>query len=546
MSLRIGLDFDNTVIRYDAVFHRLAVRRGWLPARPPLTKEKVKDLLLAADGDDRRWQALQAEAYGREILAASFFPGCRAFLRRAAAAGHEVFIVSHKSKTSHFDRSVKLRDWALRWLKSNARGLIEPGHVFFAEDRDAKVRRIAALDLDLFVDDLLPVLDHRDFPARTAAVHFRSATWTAVTRALACVEKLGPAAFAAVAKTCLAAPVRAERAARRGNNRLWKVTLEDGRRVLVKRYLVDARDRRERGLAEFRALRLMWDNGIRCVPEPLYLEPGGAFAVMSWLDGADLRFGLAGSAEVRQAADFIRRLSGLRPSNFPEAADSRRCLADYARHIETRLDRIREGAAALKSRPEARRFVADTVLPLKEAVLARFFAECKRQGLDPEKPLPPSRRILSPSDFGFHNALREARGRMRFLDFEYFGQDDPAKLACDFCHHAGFSLSPALKRLFVERLAAGLPESDAFLRRVDLLLDVIGLEWLLIVLNVLSADTRTRRKFADPGLSEDALVLSRLKAARRIAADLKDGRRPVALRRVAMKKHDSKRAHADR
>ena len=323
------------------------------------------------------------------------------------------------------------------------------------------------------------------------------------------------------------------------------MTLEGGRRVLVKRYLVDSRDRRERGLAEFRALRLMWDNGIR-MPEPIHLEPGGAFAVMSWLDGADLRQGRAGSAEVRQAADFIRRLSGLRPSNFPEAADSRRCLADYPRHIERRLERIREGAAALKSRPEARRFVAETVLPLKEAVLARFFAECKRQGLDLEEPLPPSRRILSPSDFGFHNALREARGRMRFLDFEYFGQDDPAKLACDFCHHAGFSLSPALKRLFVERLAAGLPEPEAFLRRVDLLLDVIGLEWLLIVLNVLSADTRTRRKFAEPGLSEKALVLSRLKQARRIAIDLKDGIRPVSLRRVAVKKTDSKRTHAGR
>ena len=35
--------------------------------------------LLEADGNDLRWQALQAEAYGRGILGASFFPGCRGF-----------------------------------------------------------------------------------------------------------------------------------------------------------------------------------------------------------------------------------------------------------------------------------------------------------------------------------------------------------------------------------------------------------------------------------------------------------------------------------
>lgn len=529
MSLRLGLDFDNTVIRYDAVFRRLAARRGWIPAGPALTKEQIKKRLIAADGDDLRWQGLQAEAYGRGIMTATFFPGCLRFLRRAAAAGHEVFIVSHKSRTSHFDRSVKLREWALRWLKTNARGSIKPGNVFFADDRDAKVKKISALDLDLFVDDLLPVLEHPDFPARTARVHFTTADWSAVVRALDCVEKLGPEAFIAVERACKAAPVAAERAARQGNNSLWKATLSDGRRVLVKRYLVDARDRRERGLAEFRALRLLWDNGIRNIPEPLYLEPGGAFAVTSWLDGRDLRRGRAGAAEVEQAADFARRLSGLRPGSFPEAADSRRCLADYVRHIERRLARVRDGAAALKGRSEARRFVAERVVPLKERILARFFAEADRLDLDLEKALPPRLRVLSPSDFGFHNALQGKNGRMSFLDFEYFGQDDPAKLACDFCHHVGFSLSPKLRRLFVRRLAAGLPEPEAFLRRVDLVYDLIGLEWLLIVLNVLSPETRARRKFADPSLSESALIETRLALAGRLALALESGRKPSFL-----------------
>lgn len=530
MSLRIGLDFDNTVIRYDEVFRRLAARRGWLPRRPALSKEAVKARLIAQDGHDRRWQALQAEAYGKEIMGARLFPGCLAFLRRAARAGHEVFVVSHKSKASHFDPSVKLRDWALRWLRRHGRGVLRPANVRFAGDRDAKVRQLAALRLDLFIDDLLPVLAHPGFPRRTARLHLcpnggrggsaRVSNWGQATAALDCLEALGPEVLRAIESSCGQAPLSAERAARRGNNSLWRVTLADGRRVLVKRYLVDSRDRRERGATEFRALRLLWDNGIRSVPEPVYVDPRGAFGIMAWIDGRDLRKGGAGGAQVRQAADFIRRVAGLKPGAFPEASDSRRRLADYVRHIERRLAAVREGAAALKGHPEARRFLAEKLIPLKERLLARFFAEADRQGLDLERPLPARRRILSPSDFGFHNALEDARGRLVFLDFEYFGQDDPAKLACDFCHHVGFELPPELRRSFVLRVAGALPEPEAFLRRVDLVYGLIGLEWVLIVLNVLAPHTLARRRFADPGEEAGALIRRRLRLARRLVARL--------------------------
>ena len=41
-------------------------------------------------------------------------------------------------------------------------------------------------------------------------------------------------------------------------------------------------------------------------------------------------------------------------------------------------------------------------------------------------------KSLSPSDFGFHNMLIDKNGRLRFIDFEYAGWDDPAKIICDF------------------------------------------------------------------------------------------------------------------
>lgn len=39
--------------------------------------------------------------------------------------------------------------------------------------------------------------------------------------------------------------------------------------------------------------------------------------------------------------------------------------------------------------------------------------------------------IISPSDFGFHNIII-SNGKIYFIDFEFSGWDDPAKLYCDF------------------------------------------------------------------------------------------------------------------
>ena len=40
------------------------------------------------------------------------------------------------------------------------------------------------------------------------------------------------------------------------------------------------------------------------------------------------------------------------------------------------------------------------------------------------------KKIISPSDIGFHNVLKN-QGKVNFIDFEYAGWDDPRKLLSD-------------------------------------------------------------------------------------------------------------------
>ncbi len=110
--MRIGIDFDNTIAGYDHVFRREAQRLGWLAPAFIGGKRRVR---AALDGE--RWMRLQGQVYGRLMPAAELLPGAESFFSRARKAGHELFIVSHKTRFGHFDGArVDLRRAALEWM----------------------------------------------------------------------------------------------------------------------------------------------------------------------------------------------------------------------------------------------------------------------------------------------------------------------------------------------------------------------------------------------------------------------------------------------
>jgi hypothetical protein len=81
-----------------------------------------------------------------------------------------IFIVSHKTRFGHFDPArVDLREAARGWM--TAQGFFRAGrglpadHVYFEDDREHKLARIAALGCSHFIDDLEEVFADPGFPA---------------------------------------------------------------------------------------------------------------------------------------------------------------------------------------------------------------------------------------------------------------------------------------------------------------------------------------------------------------------------------------------
>jgi hypothetical protein len=175
--MRIGVDFDNTIAGYDALFATLASERGLLP-EPPQSKRLLRDALRRRDGGESDWRRLQSAAYGARMAEAELIDGADRFLRACRTAGAEVFIVSHKTRYANFESDgTDLRRAALRWL--NARRFFDeggfglcPDQVFFEDTRQAKAARIEALDCNVFVDDLEELFREPGYPEAARKILF--------------------------------------------------------------------------------------------------------------------------------------------------------------------------------------------------------------------------------------------------------------------------------------------------------------------------------------------------------------------------------------
>jgi len=194
--MRIGVDFDNTLVSYDRAFVLVGQEEGLLPSDFTGGKEAVKRFLLEKRPDEYLWMRLQGLVYGRRIDRAELFEGVGDFFR--CCRGHDdcrVFIVSHKTVLAHHDPyATNLRDSALRFMRQqrffDEGGFgLAPAQVFFEGTREDKVRRIGELDCHIFIDDLPEVLEHTGMPSACRKILFRAerdgpferaANWTEV------------------------------------------------------------------------------------------------------------------------------------------------------------------------------------------------------------------------------------------------------------------------------------------------------------------------------------------------------------------------------
>ena len=295
-----------------------------------------------------------------------------------------------------------------------------------------------------------------------------------------------------------ATPTALTRLAGGRNNQVFRVDTEAGPLVL-KRYFTDARDSRDRLGAEWSFISHAWSRGVRVVPEPMACDRAAQAGLYSFVEGRKLTAAELAPAHVDAAIDFVLAVNA--PPRPTLAPGSEACfsLAEHIATVERRVARLAALDADVPHVSEARQFVATRLQPAWAEVKATILRGAAAEGLALDAAIPADQVCLSPSDFGFHNALIDDQGKLTFLDFEYAGRDDPAKLVSDFFCQPEVPVPLAAHEHFIDRLADGLGLDAASVARCRLLLDAYQVKWTCIILNDFLPLGAVRRAFADTG-----------------------------------------------
>jgi hypothetical protein len=477
-AMRIGLDFDNTIVDYGAIFCDIAIEAGFAPSGFRGGKRELRNFLREQPSGEDRWQRVQAQAYGPRLIDAKPFAGVERFVAHCRGAGVPLVVISHKSsRAAAAPTGVDLRWAAATWLEAHFGDSFEG--VFFEDSRRLKIERIASTRCSHVIDDLAEVFTDAAFPRDVVRWLFDPdggaaiegvdsfATWGALLERLE-EERLLHVRVARL----IGQEARSVLPCRGGaNNRVYRVDTVEEEAFAVKAY--GERDDRGRLRREFGALAFLRGHGVDQVAEAVASDPEYGLAAYAWVAGEPIA--KYGTADVRAAVAFLRRIDALRTakgaSELPAAADAATSAGELWRQIDERFVRLQEIAAEE---------------PAVEVFLTTFSRVAERVRAAPgsaaTEPLPRDRQTLSPSDFGFHNALRR-QGRLVFLDFEYFGWDDPVKLTADFVLHPGMDLTSADTKEWLDGLTAIFGRDGDFAGRLDRLYPVLALKWCLIILN---------------------------------------------------------------
>ena len=377
--MRIGLDLDNTIVCYDDVFQLIAKDLGLVSETWTGDKAQVRSEIRSRPGGELVWQRLQGQAYGKYMHRATLFPGVGNFLIRTKVRGDKIFIVSHKTEFGHHDsEQIPLSREALYWMRSHrffdqtGFGLSEED-VFFEPSRKAKVRKIAELDCDLFIDDLREVFAEPSFPDSTKKILFSkkkvetddantftliSTSWRDISQHLlnpeSDAEIKAQLDFAARAPTDSWTPVKVGPIV--GFSR-------SNRSILSQKVLPDAaHDPRDRLGAEKIACEFLESQGCSSAMRVVCTAPELNVGLYDWIEGAkvvDVR-----DSDIQQALEFVEMLHRARDAasaaQLPFASEACLSQEDIWNQIERKRRKLNQ---VLDQSPELRKFLLEQFDP---------------------------------------------------------------------------------------------------------------------------------------------------------------------------------------
>jgi hypothetical protein len=296
-----------------------------------------------------------------------------------------------------------------------------------------------------------------------------------------------------------------------GNAGVFRLMLHDQSCAKVKIYPVDASH--DRLLSELTATKGLMRLGTRVSALPLAHDAQLGVGIFEWIEGQPVT--APNLRDVQSALDFLEGLHGLKDSPAFHDAPMASAACISGRDIEMQIRRrISEFEQPRAMHSTLDQFFKLKLLPTLDSLMNWAHGHWPENSVF-DKPLAREELTLSPSDFGFHNALRRPDGTLVFLDFEYFGWDDPVKLISDFSFHPGMALSDEKMEMWIQ--GALKIYGNHLNDRLTVSRPLYGLIWCLILLNDYRPEIWQRRLLANESRRDQQREICELQLARALS-----------------------------
>ena len=278
---------------------------------------------------------------------------------------------------------------------------------------------------------------------------------------------------------------------------------------VIKGYSPLEPNQRDRMQAEVDFLHYSAETATGFTPKLIHSDPELRCVVLEYLDGISFPEGVSPPKEaVDTAVEFFRRLNedpeAAKRSIHIDASEGFLSLTEHLNNVHRRIEGMECNHLPPDAKPEAERLLA--ILQSELDRIHEITANRISSGVIVDL-ISPDSRCVSPSDFGFHNAIQTSTG-VRFYDFEFAGWDDPAKTIVDFILQPSVPI-PAEHSILLIGLHPN--ERRDLHMRYRVLKPILRVKWVCIMLSFLRPERLEQLLLVIPEMNTSKLIYKRFR-----------------------------------
>ena len=254
----------------------------------------------------------------------------------------------------------------------------------------------------------------------------------------------------------------------------------DQREIAVKFYRKNNKEHINRQRRESNFIKKAKETKAKDYVPTIFMEKEDKWTAFYWIEGENMK--TLKETDIMTIGDFIENLNQKKNNDVDEKENAVDALINISA-LEIQLNqRIKEiiEAPKVSGKEDLRDWMINKVIQKGIKDSNKIYDKIKCENYFTEIK---NSQILSPSDVGIHNTIRTEKGLV-FIDFEYSGFDDLAKLACDWVLQPEYPLN----RKKEEQLINRLEEMDVYanktknwIQRYMTIKELYHFKWCLIM-----------------------------------------------------------------